>query len=212
MEKYGIDNVRGGSYSKLILDNNEIKFITKRIDSATDKCYKCGNNGHFAKDCDTITKSSSNNTTTESSSSNTITESSSSNNFTTNTLTKFFNCKYCNKEFASLKSCTTCENLYCKNKPSNSKNQIKKPEINHIKKPEINQVNLISSNPEDIIVYCCKYYNKKFDTLKGVTGHENLYCKQKNNTTNINCYKCDREGHFSNNCYATKHINGKILS
>ena len=181
MEKYGINNVRGGSYSKLILDNNEIVFITKRIDSATDKCYKCGKSGHFAKDCDTTTESSS-----------------------SNTETKLFNCKYCNKEFTSLKGTTYHENLHCKNKPTNSKKEIKEPEIN--------QVNLISSSSEDIIVYCCKYCNKEFNTLKSATAHENLYCKQKNNNTNINCYKCGREGHLSNNCYATKHINGKILS
>ena len=187
MEKYGINNVRGGSYSKLILDNNEIVFITKRIDSATDKCYKCGNSGHFVKDCDTIT------------------ESSSSNSFITNTITQLFNCKYCYKEFATLKGTTYHEKLHCKNKPTDSKNQIKEPEIN--------QVNLISSSLEDIIVYYCKYCNKEFDTLKGATGHENLYCKQKNNTTtNIKCFKCGREGHISNNCYATKHINKKFLS
>jgi len=185
MEKYGIDNVRGGSYSKLILDNNEIQFITKRIDSATDKCYMCGKSGHFAKDCNTITKSSSSFTTT--------TESQPSDSFT-----KLFNCKYCNKEFTSLKGTTYHENLHCKNKLTNSKKQIIEPEI--------------SSSSEDIIVYCCKYCNKEFDTLKGATAHENLYCKQKNNTTNLNCYRCGREGHFSNNCYATKHINGKFLS
>ena len=172
MDKFGIDNVRGGSYSKLILDTNEIHYITKRIDSATDKCYKCGNSGHFAKDCDTLLL---NHHQVEI--------------LSTNIETKLFNCKYCNKEFASLKGTAYHEKLYCKNKPTNSKKEIKEPEIN--------QVNLISSSSEDIIVYYCKYCNKEFDTLKGATGHENLYCKQKNNNTNINRYKCGREGQQS---------------
>ncbi len=72
-------------------------------------------------------------------------------------------------------------------------------------------MNLISFSEENNII--CKYCNKEFDTLKGKTGHENLYCKQKNNTTtNQKCFKCGKDGHFSSYCYATKHINGKFLS
>ena len=194
MEKYGIDNVRGGSYSKLILDANEIQFITKRIDSATDKCYKCGKSGHFAKDCDTTTESSS-----------------SSNSFITET--KLFNCKYCNKEFPTLKGTTYHENLHCKNKPSNSKNQ---PEMSIYQESKCfeNRDKLKENIIEDKMIddIYSKYCNKEFNTLKSATGHENLYCKQKNNNTNLNYYKCSREGHHSNNCYTTKHINGKFLS
>jgi len=69
----------------------------------------------------------------------------------------------------------------------------------------------MESSLEEILVYCCSYCNKEFDTLKGVTGHENLYCSQKNNSMNQKCFRCGREGHFSNNCYATKHMNGKYL-
>ena len=32
-------------------------------------------------------------------------------------------------------------------------------------------------------VFCCSYCDKKFDTLKGVTCHENLHCKKKHNKT-----------------------------
>ena len=32
---------------------------------------------------------------------------------------------------------------------------------------------------KEIEVFCCSYCDKEFDTLKGVTCHENLYCKNK---------------------------------
>jgi hypothetical protein len=51
MTQFGINNVRGGSYTKIKLDNYDIENIKKMIDTATDNCYICGVKGHFAKDC-----------------------------------------------------------------------------------------------------------------------------------------------------------------
>jgi hypothetical protein len=49
---YGIDNVRGGSYTKLTLDDWMIKSLEHEFKSSQDMCYKCNTKGHFAKDCD----------------------------------------------------------------------------------------------------------------------------------------------------------------
>lgn len=52
MAKYGIDNVRGGSFSQIELDENEIEIINKMINNAENKCYNCGKVGHFINDCE----------------------------------------------------------------------------------------------------------------------------------------------------------------
>jgi predicted GIY-YIG superfamily endonuclease len=48
MMKYGIDNVRGGSYTKLKLDDWMIKSLEHEFQ---DICYDCNKKGHFTKDC-----------------------------------------------------------------------------------------------------------------------------------------------------------------
>jgi cellular nucleic acid-binding protein len=50
MEKYGIDNVRGGPWCQIDISKDK-KMIQKLLLSSSDKCYKCGEGGHFAKFC-----------------------------------------------------------------------------------------------------------------------------------------------------------------
>lgn len=58
MSKYGIDNVRGGSYSSLTLSPEERRFIERELQTAEDKCFNCSLSGHYAKNCPKIEKSS----------------------------------------------------------------------------------------------------------------------------------------------------------
>ena len=56
MDKYGIDNVRGGSYTSPILDKETINQLKKISNSNNNRCFICSNIGHFAKDCNIIEK------------------------------------------------------------------------------------------------------------------------------------------------------------
>jgi hypothetical protein len=51
MENFGVNNVRGGSFCQIILDKNTTDIIQKMITGSNDRCYICGENGHFVKDC-----------------------------------------------------------------------------------------------------------------------------------------------------------------
>jgi len=51
MYKYGIDNVRGGTYDTFELDVVTRNYIQKELWRANDCCTQCGINGHFVKDC-----------------------------------------------------------------------------------------------------------------------------------------------------------------
>ena len=51
MEKYGINNVRGGSFCEIKLSDTNISTLNQMIRGVTDKCYICGRNDHFANDC-----------------------------------------------------------------------------------------------------------------------------------------------------------------
>lgn len=41
MCKYGIENVRGGAYCKVKLDDWQIKTLEHEFTSMSDKCYNC---------------------------------------------------------------------------------------------------------------------------------------------------------------------------
>lgn len=55
MSKFGIENVRGGSYAQITLDAETIRYLEKEIGSTYDNCYRCGRKGHFINKCYAMT-------------------------------------------------------------------------------------------------------------------------------------------------------------
>jgi predicted GIY-YIG superfamily endonuclease len=54
MKEYGIDNVRGGTFSQIDLKKHQKETIKDMFLTADNKCYKCGEFGHFISECKTI--------------------------------------------------------------------------------------------------------------------------------------------------------------
>jgi hypothetical protein len=51
MDIYGIENVRGGSYTKIKLYDYQIKVLNLELKTANNLCFKCGKYGHFISNC-----------------------------------------------------------------------------------------------------------------------------------------------------------------
>jgi hypothetical protein len=52
MDKYGMNNVRGGSFCKIILNESNIATLNQMSNGTNNKCFECGSEEHFAKDCE----------------------------------------------------------------------------------------------------------------------------------------------------------------
>lgn len=51
MKKYGIENVRGGSFTQVTLPDDVVSVLNREFNGSNDECFKCGKTGHFVRNC-----------------------------------------------------------------------------------------------------------------------------------------------------------------
>lgn len=114
MEKYGINNVRGGSFCEIILNKSNIETIKKMINGSSNKCYLCGMEGHYINNCkeewiDICNRCNREGHCEEDCYAKT--------NINGNKIkdTMVYVCSYCDKEFETEKGAKYHQNFYCKN-------------------------------------------------------------------------------------------------
>lgn len=78
MKKYGIDKVRGGTYTQLELPEYSLLALERELCTASDLCFRCHRPGHFASQCYSSSKADGSPSDEE-----------------------CWCCEYCEKEFAS---------------------------------------------------------------------------------------------------------------
>lgn len=61
MDEKGIDKVRGGGYSNVVITEEEVEYIKKKISAMKNRCFICHQTGHYANVCPTRTKNATNN-------------------------------------------------------------------------------------------------------------------------------------------------------
>ena len=182
MNKYGIDNVRGGPWCNINLTNEEKEMIQKILNSSSDKCYKCGEQGHFAKFCPSKDAK---------------------NVSLVNSKKKVKNCNRCGRYGHNELQC------YAKTYNNGGPIELESDEDEYDEEDSEEEEDFDEDEEE---YWECFYCGKEFDSEKGCRFHENIHCKMKNKQkSNSSCKRCGRLGHLKNNCYAETHYKGYNL-
>jgi hypothetical protein len=165
MSEFGIDQVRGGSYSSLDLDREQYRTLEREIRGAKDLCNRCGKAGHFANRCEE------------------------------------------EKEVVVVE-----EEDDDDDEDNNDDDDDEEDDTNEDDDDEDEE-----DNDDDVVEeWLCDFCDRNFTTQYGCMVHEKS-CKvtaQPNHaqTSPGVCYRCGRKGHYSPDCYASRHINGYVLN
>lgn len=193
MNKYGIDNVRGGTYVTEELDEVSKYQLQKELWATNDCCTQCGRKGHFVKNCKS----------TKDINGVSIYEK--------EEYIQIWECDHCEKQYEDKSECAKHEKI-CRNKKL-SKTCFQCGESSHYANECPNE-----EEEDDEEVFSCSYCDKEFDTEKGKRFHENVYCRSKSiggsKSSGVKyntCSRCGRVGHNATKCYARTDADGDDL-
>lgn len=210
MDTYGINNVRGGSFVSVKLDESYIKTLKLMNKGTNDKCFKCGMKGHFANNCLTTIE----------------------NTEEYNKLNDKLSRK--KSKLEELK-CTNTFGIK-HDRISTIKNQIQETEI-LINKIENKYTITLPSSPLPKKKYESSVNNVNGCYRCGRTGHYASSCYARTNVMGeyidesdeeesdeediyehvyededeVVCFRCGRKGHYVSACYARTRINGRVI-
>jgi hypothetical protein len=145
MDKYGINNVRGGSFVSVKLEKSTMDVLQQMSNGTNNKCFDCGKDGHFAKDCENNER-----------------------------------CETASEEYEEVWVCECCEKEFNNERDCNY------------------HVNYCDADQSD--------YETEYDS----EDSDDSDCESEDDRVNC-CFRCGREGHYANTCYATKHVRGHYL-
>jgi len=182
MDKYGIDNVRGGIYVSESLDTTQRNDINKRIWGANDCCTQCGRKGHFVKNCKS-------------------TKDITGQYINKEEYVQVWQCDHCDREYEDKNECAKHEKS-CKNKKS-VKTCFQCNETGHYANECPNEEETFNCR------YCDKEFETQKGATFHENVH--CKSKGKSITKQNGCYRCGRSGHYSNDCYAKTDVDGYQL-
>lgn len=118
MRKYGIENVRGGSFCREVLSVSDEATLGKMLRTSSDSCYHCGKSGHFANRCPNkievwVCEYCGKEFSSEK---GCIFHQNRHCELAKMDIVDIWECRYCGKEFSSEKGCLYHENRYCNKK------------------------------------------------------------------------------------------------
>jgi hypothetical protein len=197
MDKYGIDNVRGGSFTSIDLSDSDIEIIRKMNSSAGGKCFKCGKFGHFAKDCIATDE---------------------------NVEKEICFCFRCGRDGHEEDGCFALTDV--DGRPLDEDKEFNKLigldnfdddefEYEYETKPKKVQVeNYIKKKKKEKVCFRCGrqgHFKKDCYATKHVDG-SSLVEEEDNYYDDDVCFRCGRKGHYSNACFAKIHVDGYYIN